>query len=97
MNDNQKNALLKELDKVIIYDKQGLGCIKSTKEIITAVDNSIIPYYQQQLAGMARIAKNFIYNVSQLIHGDNIENFVLLEQLKSLENAIKLAEENYNE
>lgn len=97
MNDKQKDALLKELDKVIIYDKQGFGRIKSTKEIITAVDNSIIPYYQQQLIGMARIAKNFIYNVSQLIRGDNIEDFVLLEQLKSLENAIKLAEENYNE
>lgn len=84
------DGFLKELDKVIKYDNQGMGQVKSNKDIITAVDNSVCRVYRQRLINLAYVAKEFIGVADKLIGRQ--DSSPLNEQLQSLEYAIAIAE-----
>lgn len=90
-----KDKLIKRLDKAIEYNAAGIATIKSVQSIIDAVDEAVARVYADRLRSIATIAKNFIFNASKMCHGENIEQFILQEELQALQYAIKLAEENY--
>lgn len=91
-----KEKLIKRLDEIVEYNAAGMAVVKSVQSVINAVDETVVKEYKDRLRSIAAIAKSFITNASQICHGGKIEDFVMLEELKALEYAIKLAEENYN-
>ena len=93
MDKMAETALINELNKVVDYQTDGRATIKSLKSIIDAVDVAVIRPMLQTQRSIAAIAKDFIHNASLLASGTKIDDFVLLEELKALEYAIKLAEE----
>lgn len=90
-----EDKLIKRLDNAIEYNAAGMATIKSVQSIINAVDETVVRTYNDRMRSIAAIAKNFIHNASQMCRGENIEQFVMQEELQALQYAIKLAEDNY--
>lgn len=97
MKEDLKEKLIKELSEKIEYDEKGLVKIKNLNIIADAVDATVVKFYKEQLRNLAQISKRFIENASQIYRSDNVEKFVLDEELHALEYALTLAEEKYNE
>lgn len=97
MKEDLKEELIKKLSEKIEYNAQGFVQIKNLNNIIEAVDDTVVKFYKEQLQNLAQISKRFIWNASQIYRGDNVEKFVLDEELHALEYALSLAEEKYNE
>lgn len=92
-----KENLIKELSGRVEFDANGFVRVKSLNEIVDIVDTTVCQHYRCQLLNLANISKSFIANTSQIFHSNNIEYFVLHEELQALEYAIKLAQEKFDE
>lgn len=97
MEQKIKENLTKELSGRVEFDANGFVRIKSLNEIIDIVDIAVCRHYRSQLLNLANISKNFITSASKTFHNNNIEHFVLHEELQALEYAIKLAQEKFDE
>ena len=85
---------LRELDKVATYDSNGRTIIRSNKDLIKAIDESVCKAYNDRLKNLAYIAKSFIEAASKATRGGDFD-VLISEQLKSLEYAIKISEGKY--